>query len=115
MARGAIAGLAALLALATPTVSSQAERAEPVKFTVSASGDLLMHQPLIDRALANGGGHGYDFAPFFNRIAALRGGGRPRSLPHGDADGAGSALDLSALQHAVRPRRLGRAQRLGRV
>ncbi len=69
MARGAIAGLAALLALATPTASSQAERAEPVKFTVSASGDLLMHEPLIDRARANADGHGYDFAPFFERIA----------------------------------------------
>ena len=37
-------------------------------FTVSASGDLLMHQPLLDRALANGGGASYDFAPFFERI-----------------------------------------------
>ena len=36
-----------------------------VKFTVSVSGDLLMHQPLLDQALANGGGNGYDFAPFF--------------------------------------------------
>jgi poly-gamma-glutamate synthesis protein (capsule biosynthesis protein) len=34
------------------------------RFTVSVSGDLLMHQPLLDRALANGGGE-YDFAPFF--------------------------------------------------
>ena len=38
-------------------------------FTVSVSGDLLMHQPLLDRARANAGGHGYDFAPFFNQIA----------------------------------------------
>ena len=28
-----------------------------------------MHQPLLDRALANGGGSEYDFAPFFERIA----------------------------------------------
>ena len=27
-----------------------------------------MHQPLLDRALANGGGGEYDFAPFFKRI-----------------------------------------------
>ena len=40
---------------------------KPVRFTVSASGDLLMHQPLLDRARANGGGE-YDFAPFFRRI-----------------------------------------------
>jgi poly-gamma-glutamate synthesis protein (capsule biosynthesis protein) len=43
-------------------------RPEQVKFTVSASGDLLMHQPLLDRAHANAGGGGYDFAPFFHRI-----------------------------------------------
>ena len=39
-----------------------------VKFTVSVSGDLLMHQPLLDRALANGGGNSYDFAPFFEPV-----------------------------------------------
>jgi poly-gamma-glutamate capsule biosynthesis protein CapA/YwtB (metallophosphatase superfamily) len=39
-----------------------------IHFTVSASGDLLMHQPLLDRALANGNGDEYDFAPFFDRI-----------------------------------------------
>ncbi len=39
-----------------------------VHFTVSASGDLLMHQPLLDQALANGNGGEYDFAPFFDRI-----------------------------------------------
>ena len=37
-------------------------------FTVSASGDLLMHRPLLDRARANAGGDGYDFTPFFHRI-----------------------------------------------
>lgn len=41
----------------------------PQRFTVSVSGDLLMHSPLLDRALANGGGSEYDFAPFFARIA----------------------------------------------
>jgi poly-gamma-glutamate synthesis protein (capsule biosynthesis protein) len=39
-----------------------------VHFTVSASGDLLMHQPLLDQARANGNGDEYDFAPFFDRI-----------------------------------------------
>jgi poly-gamma-glutamate synthesis protein (capsule biosynthesis protein) len=43
--------------------------AKAIHFTVSVSGDLLMHQPLLDRARANAGGHGYDFAPFFNKIA----------------------------------------------
>ncbi|MBA2241075.1 MAG: CapA family protein [Solirubrobacterales bacterium] len=38
-------------------------------FTISASGDLLMHQPLLDRARANGSGGDYDFGPFFDKIA----------------------------------------------
>ncbi len=53
------------------TNGSEAEAeagAEPARFTVSVSGDLLMHQPLLDRALANGGGSEYDFAPFFSAI-----------------------------------------------
>jgi poly-gamma-glutamate synthesis protein (capsule biosynthesis protein) len=43
--------------------------AKPQRFTVSVSGDLLMHSPLLERALANGDGSEYDFAPFFDRIA----------------------------------------------
>jgi hypothetical protein len=38
------------------------------RFTVAASGDLLMHRPLLDRALRNGGGEAYDFAPFFRKV-----------------------------------------------
>ena len=56
---------------ATPTQPDKRTRpdhAKPVRFTVSASGDLLMHQPLLDRARANGDGREYDFAPFFRRI-----------------------------------------------
>ena len=34
--------------------------AQAKHFTVSASGDLLMHQPLLDRARSNAGGGGYD-------------------------------------------------------
>ena len=56
--------------------AERAERPEPApkagaerrRFTIAASGDLLMHQPLLDRALSNGGGEKYDFAPFFGRI-----------------------------------------------
>ena len=48
--------------------ASSAGREKPIRFTVSASGDLLMHQPLLDRARANGGGDEYDFAPFFKEI-----------------------------------------------
>jgi poly-gamma-glutamate capsule biosynthesis protein CapA/YwtB (metallophosphatase superfamily) len=46
----------------------RSSRPPRVRFTVSVSGDLLMHGPLLDRALANGGGERYDFAPFFARL-----------------------------------------------
>jgi poly-gamma-glutamate capsule biosynthesis protein CapA/YwtB (metallophosphatase superfamily) len=39
----------------------------PTRFTVSASGDILIHSPLWVQALENGGGD-YDFAPFFEEI-----------------------------------------------
>jgi poly-gamma-glutamate synthesis protein (capsule biosynthesis protein) len=39
-----------------------------VQLTVEASGDLLIHAPIFDRALALGGGRHYDFAPFFVQI-----------------------------------------------
>ncbi len=48
--------------------AAKPEQPKAAHFTVSASGDLLMHQPLLDRALSNGGGDEYDFAPFFKRI-----------------------------------------------
>jgi poly-gamma-glutamate capsule biosynthesis protein CapA/YwtB (metallophosphatase superfamily) len=53
-----------------PQASPPAAKAEPERrrFTVAASGDLLMHSPLLDRALDNGGGEKYDFAPFFRKI-----------------------------------------------
>jgi Bacterial capsule synthesis protein PGA_cap len=45
------------------------ERAErPVRLTVSVSGDLLIHSPVYERALALGGGEEYDFAPLFGQI-----------------------------------------------
>jgi poly-gamma-glutamate synthesis protein (capsule biosynthesis protein) len=36
-----------------------------VRLTVAASGDLLIHTPVAQRALAHGGGRRYDFAPLF--------------------------------------------------
>jgi poly-gamma-glutamate synthesis protein (capsule biosynthesis protein) len=47
-----------------------APAAERVRFTVAATGDLLIHEPVAARALANGGGRRYDFRPMF---AAVRG------------------------------------------
>jgi poly-gamma-glutamate synthesis protein (capsule biosynthesis protein) len=40
----------------------------PVSFVVEASGDLLIHSPIWERALVLGGGRRYDFAPLFARI-----------------------------------------------
>ena len=42
--------------------------AEPVRLTIAASGDFLVHSPVFDRALANGGGGRYDFAPMFQGV-----------------------------------------------
>jgi len=42
---------------------------EPVRFTVAASGDLLIHSPVFAVALENGGGERYDFAPMFEEVA----------------------------------------------
>ena len=36
-----------------------------MRLTVAASGDLLIHAPVAQRALALGGGRSYDFAPLF--------------------------------------------------
>jgi hypothetical protein len=48
----------------TPRQATKQEReAQPVHFTVSASGDLLIHTSVWERALALGGGSHYDFAP----------------------------------------------------
>jgi poly-gamma-glutamate synthesis protein (capsule biosynthesis protein) len=41
--------------------------AQPVRFTIEASGDLLIHSVVWERALALGGGT-YDFAPLFRAI-----------------------------------------------
>ncbi len=38
------------------------------RFTVAASGDLLIHEPVWEAAAANAHGHGYDFAPMFREV-----------------------------------------------
>jgi poly-gamma-glutamate capsule biosynthesis protein CapA/YwtB (metallophosphatase superfamily) len=40
----------------------------PVHFTVAASGDLLVHEPVAARAWADGGGKRYAFGPMFGAI-----------------------------------------------
>jgi poly-gamma-glutamate capsule biosynthesis protein CapA/YwtB (metallophosphatase superfamily) len=63
-----VAAIAAGFGAAPAESAARQEAGDAVRFTVSASGDLLMHQPLLDRARANAGGSGYDFAPFFTEI-----------------------------------------------
>jgi hypothetical protein len=43
----------------------------PVTFTVEASGDLLIHSPVWERALELGGGSHYNFAPLFAQIRPI--------------------------------------------
>jgi len=60
--------LAAFLGLGGPAVAPGAHVAgpdRPVSLTVAASGDLLVHTPVAQRALELGGGRRYDFAPLF--------------------------------------------------
>ena len=58
---------AALLALGL-LWAQHADAAPRTEFTVAASGDLLVHEPVAARALANGGGRRYDFRPMFRSI-----------------------------------------------
>jgi poly-gamma-glutamate capsule biosynthesis protein CapA/YwtB (metallophosphatase superfamily) len=59
------AALVALGLLWAQHVGAPAPRAD---FTVAASGDLLVHEPVAARALANGRGRHYDFRPMFRSI-----------------------------------------------
>ena len=62
--RELLALLAALVGLPGPSAPAAAPE-PPVRLTVAASGDLLIHTPVAERALALGGGRRYDFAPLF--------------------------------------------------
>jgi capsule synthesis protein PGA_cap len=62
------AGVASASASAARPARSGAPRRLPVKLTVEASGDLLIHSPIWERALVLSGGRRYDFAPLFAQI-----------------------------------------------
>ena len=47
---------------------AEAEPEQPVRLTLSFSGDLLIHSPVFERALAEGGGAAYDFVPLLREI-----------------------------------------------
>jgi poly-gamma-glutamate capsule biosynthesis protein CapA/YwtB (metallophosphatase superfamily) len=49
-------------------VLSRQREERPVRFTLSVSGDLLIHSPVYARAAALAGGSGYDFAPLFKQV-----------------------------------------------
>jgi poly-gamma-glutamate capsule biosynthesis protein CapA/YwtB (metallophosphatase superfamily) len=59
-----LAVLVVLLLAALPASAS----ADDVRFTVAASGDILIHSPIAARAKAQGGGRRYEFRPFFRAI-----------------------------------------------
>src|SRR3954452_23019750 len=69
--------MAAWLGAAAPGAMSTAAAQpshRPVRLTVAASGDLLIHTPVARRALALGGGRRYDFAPLFAPVRRVIGG-----------------------------------------
>jgi poly-gamma-glutamate synthesis protein (capsule biosynthesis protein) len=61
-----LVGLFALVVPAPGAAAAVPDR--PVRLTVAASGDLLIHTPVAQRALALGGGVRYDFAPLFRPV-----------------------------------------------
>lgn len=62
--RGGAVAVALLAALLLPGGAS----AGPTRLTVAASGDLLIHAPLYQRAKRLGGGRRYDFRPFLRYV-----------------------------------------------
>lgn len=57
--------------LAPPKTSSTTTTARPLRhFTIAASGDILLHNPVIQSGSRNAGGDGYDFDPMFDDVRA---------------------------------------------
>ena len=53
---------------AAPSPTHRPSSGPGVRLVVEASGDLLIHSAIIDRALVLGGGRRYNFAPMFTQI-----------------------------------------------
>ena len=83
-----------------------------VQFVVEASGDLLIHSAIFERALALGGGRYYDFAPFFEQIKPyIKGADLP--LCHVETPMTPAPPDrLPDLQHAPCARHRDRSDRV---
>jgi poly-gamma-glutamate synthesis protein (capsule biosynthesis protein) len=62
---------AVAVGLSLLTASAAAEPAVGTRVSVSASGDLLIHSPVYNRALANGSGGRYEFRPMFRAVRPL--------------------------------------------
>src|SRR4051794_4152547 len=60
--------MAAVVGLSLASSASARPPAEGTRLTVSASGDLLIHSPVWQRALAYGGGRRYRFGPMLRAI-----------------------------------------------
>ncbi|MDQ3678462.1 MAG: CapA family protein, partial [Actinomycetota bacterium] len=62
--------------VSAPSASPAAPAPEPptrpntVRLQVAATGDLLIHSPIFNRALADGGGRRYEFRPMFRYLRA---------------------------------------------
>jgi len=56
---------------ATPDPTESAGQGEGGTATLVFTGEVLMHQSLIDRALKNGGGRTFDFRPMFTAIKPI--------------------------------------------
>lgn len=55
----------------SPAASASEDPKPPIRrFTIAATGDILSHSPVYERALLNGGDH-YDFAPMFRKVKPL--------------------------------------------
>ena len=75
---------------------------KPVRFTVSVSGDLLIHSPVFERALAIGGGRRYDFTPMFGQVRPYVKGVDLAFCHVETSMGPGPPAGLPDLQHAAR-------------
>ncbi len=77
--RATLAAAAIALALGPGAAASQGSPstlaedgpAKPVRMTVAASGDLLIHSPIYNRAKALGGGRRYDFRPMLRYVRPI--------------------------------------------
>lgn len=70
-----VSALVAIVLLASGAndrvVRASSTATKPVHLTVAASGDFLIHQPVWQQALADGGGRRYDFRPMLRYLRPI--------------------------------------------